>query len=100
GAAGGDSSRLLMSYHPNSQHTSAEWFHGDAWFDFSMLQSGHGARNRPNYRWLTADYRRVPAKPTLDAEPNYEHGRVGGEGGRERFTDYDVRKSAYRSVLA
>jgi hypothetical protein len=54
---------------------------------------------------IRSDYERHPAKPVLDGEPNYEDHPVDPftrkwqpEFGR--YTDYDVRKQAYRAVFA
>jgi hypothetical protein len=70
-----------------------------------MLQSGHVLFDTPNWETITADYRRQPVKPVLDGEPNYEDHPVHPylrkwqpEFGR--YTDYDVRKQAYRGVFA
>jgi hypothetical protein len=51
---------------------------------------------------ITEDYNRIPAKPVLDSEPNYDHHPVAfdAELKQGRFTDYDVRKAAYRAVLS
>ncbi len=70
-----------------------------------MFQSGHVLLDTPNWEMLRADYERLPLKPVLDGEPNYEGHPVDPylrqwqtEFGR--FTDYNVRKQAYRSVFA
>jgi hypothetical protein len=70
-----------------------------------MLQSGHVLFDTPNWEAIAADYRRLPVKPALDGEPNYEDHPVDPylrqwqpEFGR--YSDYDVRKQAYRSVFS
>ena len=46
-------------------------FQDSSWLDFNLFQSGHEFDN-PNYRMTRHDYEFIPAKPVLDAEPNYE----------------------------
>lgn len=85
--------------------SSSEWFHNDEWLDMNMWQSGHLLMDAPNWDMVTLDYNRKPYKPVLDGEPNYEGHPIDPflrkwtpEHGR--FTDYDVRKQAYRAVFA
>jgi hypothetical protein len=91
----------LMTYHPSGTNSSAEWFHGEEWLSFNMVQSSH---NRPDdpFAWeaVGRDFGRSPAKPVLDAEPNYEDHPVAWKADNGYFRDHDVRKQAYRSVLA
>jgi hypothetical protein len=89
----------LMTYHPHGGYFSSLDFHDDAWLDFNMIQSGH-CRDFPVYDNIASDYRRTPAKPTLDAEPGYENIPSCLEESGPRLDDYDVRKSAYLSVFA
>lgn len=42
----------------------------------------------------------MPAKPCMDAEPNYERIPVGFKSANGFMTDADVRKAAYRAVFA
>jgi hypothetical protein len=54
---------------------------------------------------IGADYGRLPAKPVLDAEPNYEDHPIdpwsrAWQPEYGRFTDHDVRKQAYRALFA
>ncbi len=95
----------LMTYHPRGGASSSAWLHEADWLDMNMLQSGHCLTDTPNWDMIRADYERKPIKPTLDGEPNYEHHPCDPylrpwkpEYGR--FTDYDVRKQAYRAVFA
>lgn len=96
--AGGD--EHLMTYHPQGERTSADWFHNDAWLDFNMLQSGHGRYDIDNYRMIDKDYRRSPAKPCLDGEPRYENHPVNWKAEQGWFNDFDVRQAAYWGVFA
>ena len=96
----GDKGRHLMTYHPQGGRSSAEWFHNDEWLDFNMLQSGHGKFDNDNYRRVSADYNRKPAKPCLDGEPRYEDHPVNWKPKNGWFTDFDVRQAAYWSLFA
>ena len=96
----GDEGRHLLTYHPTGGQSSAEWFHGDDWLSFNMVQSGHWARNNPNYRMIAADYARTPTKPCLDGEPCYEQIAIQFKPALGRFDDLDVRKAAYWAVFA
>ncbi len=96
---------LLMTFHPNGGVSSSEWIHHEAWLDMNMMQSGHGGgHDVPVWQMIAADAALLPAKPTLDGEPNYEDHPVNPwpswnpENGYYR--DDDVRKQCYRSVFA
>ena len=95
----------FFTYHPWGGASSSKWLHDAGWLDLNMMQSGHCLVDAPNWDMIGADYRREPAKPVLDGEPCYEHHPVDPytrpwkpEYGR--FTDYEVRKQAYRAVFA
>lgn len=95
----------FLTYHPRGGTSSSAALHEAGWLDMNMLQSGHCLVDAPNWGMILADYERTPAKPTLDGEPNYEHHPIDPylrpwkpEYGR--FSDYDVRKQAYRAVFA
>lgn len=97
----------IMTFHPNGRASSSSYVHDQPWLDFNMLQSGHGPRkDQPNWNMIARDLALEPKKPVLDGEPNYEeHPVMGDVDGRwthvgGRFDDHDVRKTAYRSVLA
>jgi hypothetical protein len=96
----GDEGRHPLTYHPTGGQSSAQWFHGDDWLSFNMIQSGHWARNNPNYRMIAADYARTPTKPCLDGEPCYEQIAIQFKPALGRFDDLDVRKAAYWAVFA
>ncbi|HWS90425.1 MAG TPA: glycoside hydrolase family 140 protein [Pyrinomonadaceae bacterium] len=96
----GDGGRHLMTYHPMGGASSSRWFHGDDWLDFNMFQSGHGAKDAPNYEQTAADYRLSPPKPVLDGEPRYEDHPVDWKPERGWFDDFDVRQAAYWSLLS
>jgi len=85
--------------------TSSTWFHSAEWLDMNMWQSGHVLLDTPNWDMIASDYNRLPSKPVLDGEPNYEDHPIDpfmrkwqAEFGR--YDDYDTRKQAYRAVFA
>jgi hypothetical protein len=97
--------RPFCTFHPSGGASSSMWLHDASWLDMNMLQSGHMHRDYNNWEMIEADYLRKPIKPVLDGEPCYEDHPINiftrewkPEYGR--FTDYDVRKQAYRSVFA
>ncbi|UCH33428.1 MAG: DUF4038 domain-containing protein [Armatimonadota bacterium] len=96
----GDRGRHLLTYHPPGGRSSGQWFHGDDWLSFNMIQSGHHARNNPNHRMIATDYARTPPKPCLDGEPCYEQIPIQFKPALGRFDDLDVRKAAYWAVFA
>jgi Protein of unknown function (DUF4038)/Putative collagen-binding domain of a collagenase len=103
--ADGDAKKTMLTYHPNGgtyrppATSSGEFYHEKSWMDFNMIQSGHRIGNR-NFERIFEDYNRIPAKPTIDAEPCYEkhpniHDYKNGE-----LNDWHVRNRGYWSVLA
>lgn len=90
----------LITFHPQGGCHSSDDYHTDDWLDFNMIQSGHGARGIDNAALVDKDYALEPAKPTLDAEPNYENHAINWKNTTSRFRDDDVRISLWRSVLA
>lgn len=102
GILAGAGNRALITYHPRGAGQSSVPFHQEDWLDFNMIQSGHGKYNIANWEWVAEDYALTPSKPTLDSEPNYEYHPVAFDKQlrQGRFGDYDVRKAAYRAVLA
>jgi len=105
--------RHLVTYHPRGRYSSSEWFHQEPWLDFNMFQSGH--RNyaqdtsskeknhfgEDNWRYVQADYKLLPVKPTIDGEPSYENIPYGlHDSLQPRWKDADLRRYAYWSVLA
>ena len=100
GLAEGDGGAHLKTYHPQGDHSSAEWFHNAKWLDFNMIQSGHGARNIANDEMIDRDYLRKPVKPVLDGELRYENHPVNWNPDNGYFDDFDVRQGMYWSVFA
>jgi len=102
----------LVTFHPFGRTQSSTWFHNESWLDFNMFQSGHRrydqdtARNETrfgedNWRYLEADYRKAPVKPTLDGEPSYEGIPQGlHDTLQPKWTADDIRRYAYWSVFS
>lgn len=92
----------LMTFHPNSPHSSSEWFHHAGWLDFNMSQTGHRDRSSATIRRvLENDYLLNPVKPFLNGEPCYEdHPVLWKPEIYGWFDELDVRQAAYWSVLS
>ena len=105
GAGQGKSDNVLMSYHPPGgtyrppATSTGEFYHNKPWLDFNMIQSGHRIGNK-NYERIMEDYYRTPPKPTLDAEPCYEHHPVKHNFKNGEFSAWHLRRRAYWSILA
>ena len=91
----GDGGNHLITYHPIGGGNSSQWFQKDDWLSFHTFQSGHSARNIPNYQYTAANYQLTPAKPTLDSEPRYEDHPINWKPDNGWFDDYDTRQAAY-----
>lgn len=96
----GDEGNHLISFHPMGGSRSAQWFQESEWLDFNMYQSGHSARDLPNYKRIAELYELTPVKPCLDAEPRYEDHSVNWNPDNGWFNDFDVRQAAYWSLFA
>jgi hypothetical protein len=96
--------RQLLTFHPPGRASSADFLADTGWVDFDMIQSGHAGLTTPNYEFVTQDLARHGARPTLDAEPNYEDHPVMSPTWKPlpewRFDDRDVRRAAYHAVFA
>jgi hypothetical protein len=102
----------LVTYHPRGRTQSSTWFHNQSWLSFNSVQSGHRTYSQDtskndlhygedNWRYIEADYNKMPAKPTLDAEPSYEKIPYGLHDTKlPRWTAADVRRYGYWSVFA
>jgi hypothetical protein len=97
-----DYDRVLMTFHPCGACTSSTAFHGDAWLDFNMHQTGHGLA-APTRSWarISADYARTPVKPVIDGEPLYEDHPLAFRAAENGWSfDAHVRQRAYWAVFA
>lgn len=107
-----DSTHQLVTFHPRGRTQSSTWFHQEPWLDFNMFQSGHRIYaqdtaaselryGEDNWRYVVADYKLLPVKPTLDGEPSYEGIPYGlHDPAQPRWKDYEIRRYAYWSVFA
>lgn len=102
----GTSNKALITYHINGgEHSTSFDLHNEKWLAINSMQSSHGSgHDVPVWNWITRDRALVPAKPTLDMEPNYEDHPVNPwpkwDPANGYFREYDVRKQCYRSVFA
>jgi hypothetical protein len=93
-------------YHPQGgEQTTSVMMPNESWLSINGMQSGHGGgHDQPVWNLIARDYALVPAKPTLDLEPNYEDHPYNPwpawDPATGYFRDYDVRKQTYRSVFA
>ena len=109
----------LVGYHPFGRTSSANWFAGESWLDFHMVQSGHRDRSQrvlgawddnavaeeewmgeENYRYIWRDAARDD-KPVVDGEPSYEEIPHGlHDPSRPYWTAREVRRYAWWCALA
>jgi len=93
-------------YHPQGgAESTSVLLHDASWLSINGMQSGHGGgHDSPVWDFVARDFTIVPAKPTLDLEPNYEDHPYNPwpswDPAAGYFRDYDVRKQLYRSVFA
>lgn len=105
--------RHLVTFHPRGRYSSTDWFHQEPWLDFNMFQSGHkdyaqdtSSKEKhhygeDNWKFVNADYKFSPGKPTLDGEPSYENIPHGlHDSLQPRWTAADLRRYEYWSVFA
>jgi Protein of unknown function (DUF4038) len=82
------------SYHqPQTAHYTNDWptyYQGETWFDFTMLQTGHGEGVPLTSSYLKY-YDDYPSTPLLNGEPLYE-------GVGSWATTQAVRLTAYRAI--
>jgi hypothetical protein len=96
----------FITYHTwGGPLSTSQQIHNEPWLSMNMTQSGHGGgHDVPIWEWIKRDRALSPAKPVIDAEPNYEDHPVNPwptwNPANGYFRDYDVRKQTYRSVFA
>ncbi len=101
-----DFPQAFITYHTwGGENSTSQYIHNENWLHMNTMQSGHGSgHDVPVWNWIARDYALSPAKPVLDAEPNYEDHPVNPwptwDPANGYFRDYDVRKQTYRSVFA
>ena len=101
----GTGGKAFITYHISGGQSTSRHLHAEPWLHMNMFQSGHGSGyDVPVWEWVTRDRAMQPAKPVIDAEPNYEDHPVNPwpkwDSASGFFRDYDVRKQCYRSVFA
>lgn len=92
----------LITFHPQGECSSGQWFHSCDWLDFNMSQTGHCQRSYEIYeRLVSKDYNRMPIKPCLDGEPRYEnHPICWKPDSLGWFDEVDVRQAMYWSLFS
>lgn len=95
-----EKTRHLMTFHPPGVSSSSDHVAGETWLDFHAQQSGHARRDIEVWQTVAADRSAFDGMPVLDMEMVYEDHPVAFDADNGRFDDADVRRSAYRSVLA
>src|SRR5687768_13968021 len=96
----GTGQKAFITYHPWGESSSTQFWPNESWLNIHMLQSGHAKKDNAVWDWIKRDKDMMPAKPVLDAEPNYEDHPVNWNKNNGYFRDYDVRRQSYRSVFA
>ncbi|MDH6358570.1 glycoside hydrolase family 140 protein [Parabacteroides sp. PF5-9] len=91
----------LITFHPQGERSSSEWFHNCDWLDFNMSQTGHCQRNYAAYEKIVQrDYNLIPVKPCLDGEPRYENHPICWQpDSLGWFDDVDVRQAMYWNLF-
>ncbi len=98
-------SDALMTYHTcfemetGKYSTMTYWDDHEAWIDFIMLQSGHGAGTQ-NYLQVKEEYDRARTMPVFDGEPTYEQMPSSWPDPLPLHDEWIVRKRAYWSLFA
>jgi len=90
----------LTTFHPRAGDPSSQHFHDQPWLDFNMNQSSHGQRDIRSDLQVDIDWKKTPAKPTLDGEPCYERHPIGWKADTGEFQPHDVRQLAYWTLFA
>lgn len=87
----------IVSQHPHGRSWIGRAYRDEAWLDVIGYQSSHG--NQANVvNWINSgppsrDWDKLPARPIINMEPNYEEIFF-------RITARDVRNASYWSLLA
>ena len=103
----------LITFHPRGRTTSSTWFHNQPWLSFNTFQSGHQryeqdtTKGEPfhygedNWKFVQADLKLKPQKPSFDAEPSYENIPQGlHDTLQPKWKAADLRRYGYWSVFA
>jgi hypothetical protein len=91
----GDGGAHLITYHPCGWRSSAQFFHGEDWLDFNMIETWtEWSKIHPA---VMSDALRSPRKPVVMGEGAYENGPEYPQG---PITPLIVRRQAWWSVMA
>lgn len=86
--------------HPCGCNLSADEFRDEPWFDFISYQSCH-SDSLEDMKWFltepAAEWLKPPPRPIINFEPNYEDHPAYDT--KRHFTDHDVRRALYWSLL-
>ena len=91
----GDGGAHLITYHPCGWRSSAQFFHGEDWLDFNMIETW--TEWAKIYPAVVADALRAPRKPVVLGEGAYEDGPEYPQG---PITPLLVRRQAWWTVMA
>jgi hypothetical protein len=87
----------IVAQHPHGRSWIGKAYTEEGWLDIIGYQSGHsnakGTVNWINKGPMSQDWDKIPAKPIINLEPNYEEIRF-------KISATDVRNASYWSVLA
>ncbi len=95
GLRDGDGGAHLITYHPCGGRSSAQYFHGDDWLDFNMIETW--TEWSKIYPAIITDALLVPRKPVVLGEGAYENGPEYPQG---PITPLIVRRQAWWSFMA
>lgn len=96
----GDEGRHLITFHPNGERSSSNYFKEESWLDFHMSQTGHSNESK-NYNFNRKNRDLTPIRPYVDGEPRYEdHPNRFNPGKFGWMDDFDARQTAYWSMLS
>lgn len=90
----------LITYHSSGLALSSDYFNDDEWLDFDMFQLSHSSLDKDfEFVWKARSV--SPLRPVVNSEPRYEDHPNRFNGALYGWLDdYDVRVSAYWSMLA
>jgi hypothetical protein len=91
----GDGGAHLITYHPCGWRSSAQFFHGEDWLDFDMIETW--TEWTKIYPAVVSDELRPPRKPVVLGEGAYENGPEYPQG---PITPLIVRRQAWWTVMA
>ncbi|MBV6647899.1 MAG: glycoside hydrolase family 140 protein [Cyclobacteriaceae bacterium] len=90
----------LITYHPQGGSSSAKFFEGEKWLDVNLFQSGHWAKDYPNFKHTETGYALNPPMPIIDGEPCYEDHPINWKPDNGWYDEFDTRRAGYWSLLS